>query len=160
MNVFNKLRTRTEKYWFYSEGWAILPKVKKVWLVINLLNAFFPHLLNVSRCCVFKREGTGQPGWGPLCLILGLHPAGIWDPGEKGVAVPSSKAALSTQPRGGRQPDTSPGVTSSSAGLSGCQKEQEADAWPRSVSLRQWKKQLLCGCAGGIRSSLENGRVD
>lgn len=65
---------------------------------------------------------------------------------------PSSKAAPAALPGLGGD---SPGGTSSSAGLSGCQKEQEAEAWPKFGSLRQWKKQLLCGCAGGIPSSQE-----
>lgn len=86
---------------------------------------------------LFLKKGvTGQPVWGLFCLILGLHPAITWDPGEEridGSFLESSSVCLakgdfwkdfSRERQGQKQ-------AWAQQDLNGCREEQEADTWPR-----------------------------
>lgn len=147
----------------------ILPEVEKVWWVITLHNAFIHIFLNVNRCFCFvlllKKGVTGQAVWGLFYLILGLHPAITWDPGEERIDdsfLESSSVCLAKgdfwkdfsrerqgQKRAWAQQD-----------LNGCREEQEADTRPRVCVPEGVEESFSMDVPGLIRPDPENGWVD
>lgn len=145
---------------FTVKAEQILPKVKKVWLVINLLMPSFPIYWMLVDVVFLKGEGLGSLDegcsvlpWGCTLPACGTQERKEWQFLPRKQPCPRSQGVGGSRTQAQRWPRAQ-------QDSSGCQKEQEADAWPGSVSLRQWKKQFLCGCAGGICSKPENGRVD